>query len=231
MHRQLYEYRQKVSNYQAFYEPVNTGDNHLIEKKWTYMKCDHAEQHFVVHRVMGYLQQKVVNFIMNLRTTYHSFYLSRHGQSEYNDLGRIGGDSGLTTHGIEYAKKLAEYVEQVITKDPVTGKEIPARLWTSTMRRTKETTQFIKQNTLLVKPDAANPSLDYEWLQMRRREWYHLDELFAGVCDGMTYKEIEEQYPEEWERRKNDKLAYRYPRGESYLDVIARYDNGSLNRS
>jgi broad specificity phosphatase PhoE len=38
----------------------------------------------------------------------------------------------------------------------------------------------------------------------------------------MTYEEIAETYPEEFERRKSDKLAYRYPRGESYLDVIHR---------
>lgn len=59
---------------------------------------------------------------------------------------------------------------------------------------------------------------------MRPRAWHHLDELFAGSCDGMTYEEIEEQYPEEFQLRENDKLAYRYPRGESYLDVIARLE-------
>lgn len=31
-------------------------------------------------------------------------------------------------------------------------------------------------------------------------------------------------FPDEWERRNVDKLAYRYPRGESYLDVIARLE-------
>ena len=36
--------------------------------------------------------------------------------------------------------------------------------------------------------------------------------MYEGACDGMTYAEIEEQYPEEFELRKHDKLAYRYPR-------------------
>jgi broad specificity phosphatase PhoE len=40
----------------------------------------------------------------------------------------------------------------------------------------------------------------------------------------MTYEEIEEKFPQEFERRSVDKLAYRYPRGESYLDVIARLE-------
>lgn len=217
------EYRSKVDRFRAFYEPLDAGATHATEHKYTYMKCDHAVQNFVVNRARGYLQQKVVNFIMNLRTTRHSFYLTRHGQSVYNDFGRIGGDSGLSEHGVRYAEKLAQFVEDVVTKD-ANGNEIPARLWTSTMRRTKETTQFIKQKTLVVRPDPADPSQDFEWVQMRPRAWHHLDELFAGSCDGMTYEEIEEKFPDEWKLRAADKLAYRYPRGESYLDVIARLE-------
>lgn len=42
--------------------------------------------------------------------------------------------------------------------------------------------------------------------------------------EGMTYEEIEKQMPEEFEARKRDKLAYRYPRGESYLDLVQRLE-------
>jgi broad specificity phosphatase PhoE len=220
---QVSEYRKKVDLAKNSYEPLDEGPTHATEYKFSYMKCDHANQHFVVHNVKGYLMQKVVNFIMNLRTTQHSFYLSRHGQSEYNNLGRIGGDSSLAFHGVKYAEKLAEFVETTITKD-ANGNDRPARLWTSTMKRTKETAQFIKHPTLVIKPDPEDPTFNFEWLQMRPRAWHHLDELFAGSCDGMTYEEIEEKYPEEWGRRNTDKLAYRYPRGESYLDVIARLE-------
>lgn len=52
----------------------------------------------------------------------------------------------------------------------------------------------------------------------------NLDELYAGTCDGMTYKEIEQVYPEEFARRQDDKLSYRYPRGESYMDVTLRLE-------
>ena len=40
----------------------------------------------------------------------------------------------------------------------------------------------------------------------------------------MTYEEIQKTYPHEYEMRRQNELAYRYPRGESYLDVIARLD-------
>ena len=59
---------------------------------------------------------------------------------------------------------------------------------------------------------------------MSRRELRNLDEIYAGVCDGMTYEEIEANYPEEFALRRENKLGYRYPRGESYLDVISRLD-------
>ena len=211
-----------MDKYKTFFETLDDG-TYKEESRWCYLKCDHSKQHFVVHNVKGYLMQKAVNFIMNLRTTSHAFYLTRHGQSEYNNLGRIGGDSGLSEHGVKYAEKLAEFVESKVVRD-AEGKEVPARLWTSTMRRTKETTQFIQQRKIVVRPEPADASLDYEWVQMRPRAWHHLDELFAGSCDGMTYEEIEEQFPDEWKLRAADKLAYRYPRGESYLDVIARLE-------
>jgi bisphosphoglycerate-dependent phosphoglycerate mutase len=73
---------------------------------------------------------------MNLRAEPHDFYLTRHGQSEYNAVGRIGGDSGLSKHGQKYAQVLGEWVEEHITRTTPDGTPVPARLWTSTMRRT-----------------------------------------------------------------------------------------------
>ncbi|MCO5575774.1 hypothetical protein L7F22_029579 [Adiantum nelumboides] len=55
-------------------------------------------------------------------------------------------------------------------------------------------------------------------------QWRALDEINAGVCEGMTYEEIKINMPEEYKARKLDKLRYRYPRGESYLDVIQRLE-------
>ena len=40
----------------------------------------------------------------------------------------------------------------------------------------------------------------------------------------MTYEEIAAIYPEEAAARKADKFNYRYPRGESYNDLIARLE-------
>jgi broad specificity phosphatase PhoE len=155
--------------------------------------------------------QKVVHYVMNLHTLPRIFYLTRHGQSEYNLLGKIGGDSGLTAAGKEYARRLAGFAKENIATVDEDGKERPCRLWTSTLRRTRETAHFIEHNSFEHAWDNGDTG---EWVQFRSMPRRNLDELYAGICDGMTYKEIEQVYPEEFARRQSDKLAYRYPRGE-----------------
>lgn len=79
--------------------------------------------------------------------------------------------------------------------------DVPLTVWTSTLRRTIQTAS----------------TLDFEKLT-----WKSLDELDAGVCDGMTYEEIAVDYPEDYAARDDDKFNYRYRGGESYRDVVVR---------
>lgn len=51
-----------------------------------------------------------------------------------------------------------------------------------------------------------------------------LNEIDAGICEGLTYEEIQERFPTEFAWRDQDKLKYRYPHGESYLDLLQRVD-------
>lgn len=52
----------------------------------------------------------------------------------------------------------------------------------------------------------------------------NLDEISTGLRDGMSYEDIKIKFPQEHQERTNDKLNYRYPRGESYMDVINRIE-------
>mmetsp|Transcript_1671 Transcript_1671/g.3103 ORF Transcript_1671/g.3103 Transcript_1671/m.3103 type:complete len:348 (-) Transcript_1671:16-1059(-) len=215
------DYRRRIAAYSHF---ESLDSEHADDARMSFLRCDHAKQHFEVHNIRGHIPLKAVHFVMNIKTTTHCFYLTRHGQSEYNRNGRIGGDSGLSEHGVAFARALAAFVKEKITvdeNDP--DKVVPVRLWTSTMKRTVETAQFIEGDTIAI-PDRDDPSVVHEWVNLRMRKWPYLDEIFAGTCDGMTYSEIQESMPEEFSRRQLDKLAYRYPRGESYLDVIARVE-------
>ena len=56
-------------------------------------------------------------FATEVRCANRSFFFSRHGQSEYNRLGKIGGDSDLTEHGEAYALALGEWVAKNVMVD------------------------------------------------------------------------------------------------------------------
>ena len=76
-------------------------------------------------------------------------------------------------------------------------------VWTSTLKRTAQTARY----------------LPYEKLS-----WKALDELDSGVCDGLTYGDIEKKYPQDFKARDEDKYNYRYLGGESYRDVVIRLE-------
>ncbi|XP_057987570.1 6-phosphofructo-2-kinase/fructose-2,6-bisphosphatase isoform X3 [Hevea brasiliensis] len=151
-----------------------------------------------VNNISGYLPGRIVFFLVNTHLTPRPILLTRHGESRDNVRGRIGGDTVLSDAGEIYAKKLANFVEKRLKSEKA------ASIWTSTLQRTILT---------------ASPIVGFPKIQ-----WRALDEINAGVCDGMTYEEIKKNMPEEYESRKKDKLRYRYPRGESYLDVIQRLE-------
>merc|ERR1712107_236502 len=65
--------------------------------------------------------------------------------------------------------------------------------------------------------------------QMRGQKFRNLDEVYAGEYDGLTEAEIKKINPNVIADRQKDKMGFRYSRGESYNDVIARIQN-TMNR-
>lgn len=58
------------------------------------------------------------------------------------------------------------------------------------------------------------------WYIRRVQVWMYVQ----GICEGMTYEDIQVKYPEEFAQRDADKYHYRYPNGESYQDLVARLE-------
>jgi len=208
----LTHWQKKIVDYQRKY--VSMQDDGT-EDDLSYIKLINYGEKVITNNMRGYLPMRIVQFLSNIHTKSHSIYISRHGQSEYNMLGKLGGNPPLTSYGNEYATRLARFAEDVICKEEDNGvsREVPARLWTSSLQRTIATAALIK-----------HPVLESGWLQMANRVYRNLDEIFAGEYEGMTYAEIEARVPDEASLRKMDKIGYRYPRGESYFDLIARVD-------
>lgn len=145
--------------------------------------------------------------------------------------------------GDTYAQKLARFVETKICRNKATGKVVPTRLWTSTLEQAVQTGKYIKCEKITLTGDdygawitgedgnthtdgnASEKSQSREWSQCRPKRLPALNEIYAGMWDGLRFQEVKQRYPEECARRQKEKLVYRCPRGESYLDVIQRMDS------
>ncbi|CAH7676809.1 fructose-6-phosphate 2-kinase [Phakopsora pachyrhizi] len=185
------DFLRRIQHYESHYETID-------DEQLSYCKFVNVGYEVTINRIDNYLSSRVAFYLMNLHVTPRSIFFTRHGESQYNVEGKIGGDSCLSKRGSEYAKALPALIANSISDAPLT-------VWTSTLKRTIQTAG-----------DLPYPKLT----------WKSLDELDAGVCDGMTYEEIEatEHYPEDYAQRDDDKFNYRYRGGESYRDVVVRLE-------
>uniref|UniRef100_A0A3B4Z7M2 6-phosphofructo-2-kinase/fructose-2,6-biphosphatase 1 n=1 Tax=Stegastes partitus TaxID=144197 RepID=A0A3B4Z7M2_9TELE len=185
------DFIQRIECYRANYIPIDDEK----DRKLSYIKIFDVGSTYLVNRVQDHIQSRIVYYLMNIHVTPRSIYLSRHGESELNLLGRIGGDSGLSPRGLKYANALAAFIRSQKITD--------LKVWTSHMKRTIQTAEAV--------------GVQYE-------QWKALNEIDAGVCEELTYEEIQENFPEEFALRDQDKYRYRYPKGESYEDLVHRLE-------
>lgn len=167
------------------------------DRDLTFVKLINVNLQIIINKIETYLELRIVYYVMNLHIKPRAIWLLRHGESIYNVEGKIGGDAALLPRGMMYAKKLPEMVLEQI------GPNQQLTVWTSTLQRTQQTALFLPFKSL---------------------QWKALDELDAGLCDGLTYQQIAEQFPEEFKARDEDKYEYRYPGGELYRDVVVRLE-------
>jgi broad specificity phosphatase PhoE/predicted kinase len=169
----------------------------LAADEGAYLRVTGPGRGVTVSNVDGYLAARLVFFMTNLHLTARPIWLTRHGESVFNAAGVLGGDPDLTPAGHRYGRSLAEFLDR---RDPDRDGVV---IWTSSLRRAVQT---------------AVPLGRTPW------PWRALDEIDGGICDSMSHAQIQEHLPEEYAARKRDKFTYRYPRGESYQDIILRLD-------
>lgn len=177
------------------YEQCYQSLDETTDENKSFIKVFNCGKRFVINNIIGNIQSKIVYYLTNMHVLPRTIYLSRHGESQLNLTQRIGGDSDLSERGWCFAKALGQFI--------ATEKIPNLRVWTSHYKRTQQTAKFI---------DAP------------QEQWKALNEIDAGICDELTYEEIQEQFPEDFAARDQDKFHYRYPRGESYQDLVTRLE-------
>ena len=165
-----------------------------------YIKLNKGENSLYINNVYGIIEGQITSYLQNLKIKKHPIYITRHGESIYNTENRLGGDSELTDKGKLYADNLYEYITSQVNEDNLT-------IFTSCLKRTKMTGIHFKKTI----------------------ESNLLNELNAGICENLTYSEVEEKYNKLSESREKNKLIFRYPEGESYLDILEKLKLFILN--
>lgn len=82
-------------------------------------------------------------------------------------LGKIGGDAALSARGERYAQALASRINSMHIPD--------LRVFTSRLKRTISTARGV---------------------EAPQEHIAALNELHAGICEGLSYEEMQEQYPQ-----------------------------------
>uniref|UniRef100_A0A8C5TX61 6-phosphofructo-2-kinase/fructose-2,6-bisphosphatase 2 n=1 Tax=Malurus cyaneus samueli TaxID=2593467 RepID=A0A8C5TX61_9PASS len=185
------DFLKRIECYKVTYQPLDPD----LSSDLSFIKVINVGQRFLVNRVQDYIQSKIVYYLMNIHVQPRTIYLCRHGESEFNLVGKIGGDSGLSPRGKQFSQALKKFLEEQEIVD--------LKVWTSQLKRTIQTAESL--------------GVLYE-------QWKILNEIDAGVCEEMTYAEIEAKYPEEFAMRDQEKYLYRYPGGESYQDLVQRLE-------
>lgn len=180
----------------AYYERLYTP----LKTERNYIKLDSLNNKILEEEITDKIPywDRIRDFLVT--DTVKNLFLLRHGETYFNLENRIGGDSELTENGLAQAKGLACYFQR---------KKIPV-IFTSEKRRTIQTAVPIKA---LQKKCTIIPLEEF-------------NEIDSGICECMSYEEIQDQMPHVFQARKKDKYNYVYPSGEGYVSMKHRVDMG-----
>lgn len=123
--------------------------------------------------------------------------LVRHVVTEDNMLSKLSGhiDSKISEEGKIQINKITDYLKN----------EKIDKIYTTTSSRTKETVKYLAEiNNINIK------------------ESEFLKEINFGDFEGKDFKEIQKNYPDEFNKMISEGYEYRYPNGESLIDCYKR---------
>lgn len=178
----------------------------MDESDLNYVKMINAGESIQYNNVsFGYLSHRIVFYLMNLHIKSRHTFFARAGTSSQEDSYKA--DATLSDEGRAYAKEMSDTLLRhreeeraaLIAKGGSDAPLKPLAVWTSTRRRTVETSEYLGN------------------LGYRVRQRSQMSQLNPGVCEKMSEKAIRRLYPDEVEKHELDPYHHRYPRAEVCL--------------
>lgn len=181
----------------------------LADLTQPFVKLMNVGEQIIVNNVHGYLQSRLVFYLMNLHIQPRTIYFARPGPSENDN--RYKEDPDLAPVGHEYAERLKEFILSYRARQRATNNKDeyvrPLNVWTSARKRSKQTAlHFAFEDDIII------------------RQHTTLTQMNPGEVDGLTDEEIKARFPDEIAKAQKDPYRHRYPRAESYHDLAVRLE-------
>eukprot|EP00656_Telonema_subtile_P039264 TRINITY_DN44394_c0_g1_i1.p1 TRINITY_DN44394_c0_g1~~TRINITY_DN44394_c0_g1_i1.p1 ORF type:complete len:295 (+),score=78.84 TRINITY_DN44394_c0_g1_i1:103-987(+) len=197
------DFRVRLEHYEAQYETVKCPDS-------SWIKIVNAGDQLVVNNIRGYLPGRLVSFLTNVHTSPRAIYLvccdSEHRAQTCTNWvrdyqGELGGDPELTDQNRVLADKLGAFISAELPAS-IHGNRVA--VWCSATKRSVQMAEPMGRTYMT---------------------WHALNEMDYGNCVGLRVDQLPEKLRPGWhERMMLDPLHWRFPRGESLVDVIQRLE-------
>lgn len=175
------DFQQRIEHYRPHYVPFGGGAG---EDDLPYIKLLDGGERIVANKVCGYLQSRMLYYLMNL-----------HHGSKRIFLYQLSTKVASLREHAEPARRYLETID-----DPRTFS-----VWTETSLISGVVGDIFSGHELLTKP------------QLRARD--------PGLVEGLEGPEIQARFPDDYQRELEDPYRHRYPRAESYHDLVVRLEN------
>jgi 6-phosphofructo-2-kinase len=231
----LADFKKRLEAYESIYVPLGKFEE---ENNMQYIKVIDIGRKTIHHGLQGFLTGTIASYLSTFNTSPRQIWITRHGQSYDNILGKIGGDSDLTEEGVHYATALYKFIDKKRAEWDKNQQschhnalEAAEDSWPrgQTSPNHKDAFENLESKNFCVWTSMLKRSIctanefeeddDYDVMA-----WEMLNQLNSGYFEGLTYEEIEHKFPDEHAKQRADKLHYIYPGvgGEGYIQVISR---------
>ncbi|POW04939.1 hypothetical protein PSTT_10016 [Puccinia striiformis] len=130
------DYWKRIRDHEKSYEPIE-------QPSFPFVKVVNVGEKIVVNNISGYLQSRIVFYLMQIHNGYRTIWFARSGPSRIEHLYKA--DSELSTLGEEYAERLCKFLRQRRRVVKLGGEqENRLTVWTSSRRRCKQASQWSK---------------------------------------------------------------------------------------
>lgn len=215
----------RIEQHKEYYEPIT-------DPSFPHVQLLNLGQRIVMNNVRGYLQNRIVFFMMNIHNRDRTIYFARAGEALVEHSYKA--DAELSSLGAEYSETLCDFVTSLREQRKPHFDEAPAP-------SQRHSVSWFSDQSKPISPLPGRPQRGLEvWCSTRKRsvltvvpfrelgckvfELSRLCEMNPGVVDGMSMEEILQRFPDSVESKERDPYRFRFPRAESYHDLAIRLE-------